>query len=218
MIALQSFPILTWKTKTGQKRIKNYLGNGNYDAFHLDFSDQKKALLKFDEKIKNLDFMVDLAHSDYESLVAGSNDDLVQQYFKTNVAVRALIIKRTSRLMLRQKKGRLIFISSTAALRPNPGQGFYAAAKLAAEALYKNTGLELGSKGITTLSIRPGYIKAGRGLTYLQHHDLKKQIPVNTYLEPCQLVDAIIFFLSPSAGHFNATEITLDGGFSAGKK
>lgn len=120
--------------------------------------------------------------------------------------------------MLKKKGGRLIFISSGAALRPNPGQGFYAAAKLASEALYKNLGLEMGSRGITTVSLRPGYINAGRGKKFIkQNKKITDAIPVKRAIEPGEVAETILFFLSESARSFNAVEITMDGGMSAGK-
>ncbi len=121
--------------------------------------------------------------------------------------------------MIQKKYGRLIYISSTAALRPNPGQGFYAAAKAASEALYKNLGIELGSKGITTTSIRPGYIDCGRGEQYIQKNssDLVQKIPIGRYLAAQEVAENILFFLSDHAAAYNATEIVLDGGLTATK-
>ena len=121
--------------------------------------------------------------------------------------------------MLKKKRGRLVFISSSAAMRPNPGQGFYSAAKLASEALYKNLGLELGRRGITTVTLRPGYIDAGRGRHYLQAHEKEvlKMVPINRAISEREVAETILFLLSDSARGFNATEITMDGGLAAGK-
>ena len=121
--------------------------------------------------------------------------------------------------MLKKKKGRLIFVSSTAADMPNPGQGFYAAAKLASEALYRNLGLELGDRGITTVSLRPGYIDSGRGREYIKTRgeDVLEMVPIKRALTGTEVAETILFLLSDSAAGFNATEISLDGGLTAGK-
>jgi len=122
--------------------------------------------------------------------------------------------------MLSGRKGRLVFVSSTAALRPNLGQGFYAAAKLAAEALYRNLGLELGKRGITAVTLRPGYISAGRGRSFIQdnENEVLKRIPTGKALSASEVASAIMFLLSDGAAGFNATEIVMDGGLSAGKQ
>lgn len=217
------FPLLSYKSCAGLKRLEKTFGcnPAGMDIFPLDFSRTQAALSMLEKKISTrIDYLVDFAQGDYESLVASADDDAVRTYFNDNITFRALAVKRISRAMLRQKKGKLIFISSIAAKRPNPGQGFYAAAKLASEALYKNTGLELGAKGITTLVLRPGYIASGRGKAFLENkeHIIREQIPTGQVLEPGQVADAVMFFLSDHAGQFNAAQITLDSGFSAGKK
>ena len=121
--------------------------------------------------------------------------------------------------MLKKRKGRLVFISSAAAARPNPGQGFYAAPKLASEALYRNMGLELGERGVTTVILRPGYIDAGRGRIYLQKQDRKilEMTPIKRAITGEEIAQTILFLLSDSAAGINATEISMDGGLTSGK-
>ncbi len=121
--------------------------------------------------------------------------------------------------MLAHKKGRIVYISSTAAGRPNPGQGFYAAAKKAAEALYHNLGLELAGRGITTVTLRLGYVDAGRGRRYLVQNTRQAlaKVPLGRSLAIAEIVDTIMFLLCDSAAGFNATVLTMDGGLSAGK-
>jgi len=127
-------------------------------------------------------------------------------------------LKRVGRTMLKQRRGRLVFVSSSAAFRPNPGQGFYAAAKQASEALYRSMGLEMGKRGITTVTLRPGYINSGRGRRYLaQKEDILSHIPTGKPLSPEHVAETIMFLLSDSAAGFNATEIIMDGGLTAGK-
>jgi 3-oxoacyl-[acyl-carrier protein] reductase len=121
--------------------------------------------------------------------------------------------------MIKKRRGRFIFISSTAATRPNPGQGFYAAAKLASEALYRNIGLELGERGVTAVILRPGYVDAGRGSVYLQGAGKKAidMVPIKRAITREEIVQTILFLLSNGAAGINATEISLDGGLSAKK-
>jgi len=121
--------------------------------------------------------------------------------------------------MLKKRKGRLVFISSTAAVRSNPGQGFYAAAKLASEALYRNMGLELGKRGVTTVILRPGYNNAGRGKVYIQGQEKKSlaMMPMQRAVSREEIAQTIIFLLFDSAASINATEIEMDGGLTSGK-
>ena len=215
------FPILTYRNETGHRHILDRLQSveGKYSSFHLDFDAPASLDSLFRRIGDNLDFLVDFAHANHESLVASADEERLSRYFAENISFRAAVLKRAARAMLRNKRGRLVFISSSAAKRPNPGQGFYAAAKLASEALYKNLGLELGERGITTVTLRPGYIDAGRGRAFIQSkgEDALKKVPTKKALTKEEVAETILFYLSDSAGGANATEISMDGGLTAGK-
>jgi 3-oxoacyl-[acyl-carrier protein] reductase len=221
MMKSSLFPILTYRSEKGEKQISEKLENyiDAYSSCYLDFGRRDFLDSLFRKTGDNIDFLVDFAQGDLEGFIAAADSDSIFHYFNENVSFRAEILKRVSRAMLRKKRGRLIFISSSAALRPNPGQGFYSAAKLASEALYKNLGLELGERGITAVTLRPGYIDAGRGRQYLQAHEKEvlKMVPIKRAITEREVAETILFLLSESARGFNATEITMDGGLTAGK-
>lgn len=221
LMEAEILPVLTYRNGKGKKRIEQALDalGAPYQTIHLDFS-KRATLNDLQDRIgKRLDYAVDFVQTDYESLIAAADDDQILRYFEENVGFRALMIKKIARIMMKRKKGRLLFVSSAAAERPNPGQGFYAAAKLASEALYRNLGLELGSRGITTLSLRPGYIDSGRGRSFIEQHarEVLRKVPLQRALSAMDIAQSLLFFLSDSAAGFNAVEITLDGGLTAGK-
>lgn len=219
-------PVLTYRNEQGKKKIEKALTayHKKYLICLLDYSkaetlDNIENQFNKSRLSEKLDYLVDFAQGDFESLISSASYEESDAYFRDNIGFRAEMLKRVTRIMIKQKKGRLIFISSTAAKSPNKGQGFYSGVKLACEALYKNIGLELGSKGITSLSLRPGYIKAGRGEKYLINNEEKvlKKIPVKKALSSSEVTESIMFFLSDSASGFNATEIVMDGGLTSGK-
>ena len=221
MIKAGLFPVLTYRSQKGQARISDGLKafSGGFSTCYLDFSDRDSLgpLLQKDAVIP--DFMVDFVQGDLECLIASGESDDIYRYFSQNVSFRAEVLKKVARMMLGQKRGRFVYISSSAALRPNPGQGFYSAAKLASEALYRNLGLELASRGITTVTLRPGYIDEGRGRQFIRKdHDASiGKVPIKRALTSREVAETILFYLSDSARGFNATEISLDGGLTAGK-
>ncbi|HYA15178.1 MAG TPA: SDR family oxidoreductase [Syntrophales bacterium] len=218
MIETSLFPILTYRNDRGQNIIKKALPHleGKYDACYLDLGNRVSVNSLFSHIGDDLDFVIDFAQENYESLIAQADGDIVFRYFNKNVSMRAEVLKMAGRIMLKKRKGRLVFISSTAAAKPNPGQGFYAAAKLASEALYRNMGLELGKRGITAVILRPGYVDAGRGKEYLQVQDEKvlETVPIKRAITQEEIAETILFLLSDSASGMNATEITMDGGLT----
>ena len=170
MIREGLFPFLTYRKREGRKRIIDRLEKfeGSYSTVYFDLGIPESAASLFEELNQDLDYLVDLAQGDFEDLIGFADSSDVEKYFLENITARARVIKMAGRVMLRKRNGRLVFISSAAAGKPNSGQGFYAASKLAAEALYRNLGLEMECRGVTSVSLRPGYFDSGRGRRYLQ--------------------------------------------------
>ena len=215
------FPVLTFRTQKGLDHLSERLRDfrAKYSTVYLDFSDPGSLDPALRHLDRDIDFMVDFAQGDFESLVASADEVDIYRFFAENISFRAEMIKRVARIMLVEKKGRLIYVSSSAAVKPNPGQGFYAAAKVASEALYRNLGIELGGRGITTVTLRPGYMDEGRGRAFLDSpgEGALAKVPIKRALSSEELAETILFYLSDSARGFNATEISIDGGLTAGK-
>ncbi len=215
-------PVLSCRSEAAREHIVQCLNeySGAFDTCFMDFDSPSSLTAAFSALDNNLDYLVDFVQGDYENLVAAADPDKTGRYMAAHVAARADMLKRAARIMMHRRFGRLVFVSSAAAGRPNPGQGFYAAAKLAAEAMYKNLALELGSKGLSTVTLRPGYVEAGRGKPYIEKNReaLLRQIPSRSFVSTHDLASTLLFLLSDQARHLNATEITMDGGLSAGKQ
>lgn len=214
-------PLLTYRDGKGLARIHDRL-----DASGLPYDSVRVALeepsgnSELDGYLgQGVDYLVDMAQGHLEGLVASVDHQAVRKFFDADIAGRAGLIQQVARAMLTRRKGRLVYVSSTAAGRPNPGQGFYAAAKQAAEALYRNLGLELSGRGITAVILRPGYVDAGRGRRYLERDGRQALagVPLGRPLTVLEVVNTIMFLLCDSAAGFNATVLTMDGGLSAAK-
>lgn len=218
MIGSGIIPVMTCRDEKGWGLIRKSIEpfEGKFQTAFLKLGDRESLDGLFSGEAADIDYLVDFAQGDYECFVAAANEDEVESYFAQNTAFRAEVLKRAARVMLKKKKGRLVFVSSAAAVRANPGQGFYAAAKLASEQLYKNIGIELGSRGITSVSLRPGYVDAGRGSRYLleKGDDFLKRIPIGRALAAWEVAQSIMFLLSEAARGINATEIIMDGGLT----
>ena len=221
LVAQGIHPILTHRSEGGKFRIDKALNDakGKYTCFPLDLR-RLDPLTSLDHVLaEGVDYLVDFAQGELEGLVASIDTAAIASYFEANIANRTEVIQRVSRAMISQRKGRMLYVSSVAAGLPNPGQGIYAAAKQACEALYRNIGLELASRGVTTVTLRPGYVDAGRGRRYLEKNTgtALAKVPIGRALTTSEVVDTLMFLLSESAVGFNATVLTMDGGLSAGK-
>lgn len=214
------FPILTFRNSKGEEKIKAGLSGwqGRYDTTFLDLGHPGKMGDIFSKRT-DLNYMVDLAQGDYETLVASANPDTLSRYMADNISARTRLVRLASRSMVRKRFGRMIFVSSAAAGMPGKGQGLYASSKLAAEGIYRSVGLELAPKGITTMSLRPGYVESGRGETFIGKNRpaLLEKMPGGSFISEIQLAKTLVFFLSDTGIAFNGVNLTMDGGMSCGK-
>ena len=217
LIAKGIRPVMTWRSAAGRERIESHLTDWHrqYETIRLDLSDTGSFANVIPQTFAAL---VDFAHGHYESFVAGADAEQISRYFAENITGRAVFLRQITRMMMTRKQGRLVYVSSSAAERPAPGQGFYSAAKRAGEALYQNCGLELGKRGVTSVILRIGYADAGRGRVFLQNRpEARQQIPMERPLTAREVGETILFLLSPAACGINASVLTMDGGLSAGK-
>ncbi len=163
-----------------------------------------------------VDYLVDLAQADHEAYLAAVGETDMNAYFQSHVAHRLLLLKAVTRSMLIRRFGRLLHVSSTAAALPAPGQGLYGAAKRAAEGLYQSFGLELGPRGISSLSLRLGLVDAGRGERFLDQ-DGRRQSLMPKIVSLDQAASTLLFLLSDQALALTCTTITMDAGLTAQK-
>lgn len=123
-----------------------------------------------------------------------------------------LTTKVVSKLMLKQKSGRIINITSVAALMGNPGQANYSAAKAGVIGFTKTVAKEFASRGVTVNAVAPGFIATD------MTHDLKadeilKFIPLARYGQPQEVAGMIRFLaIDPAAAYITGQVFNVDGG------
>lgn len=166
--------------------------------------------------------LLDLRHSRRESLLAGMPPAEIDAWAAEDIALRARTLRAVTRAMLSRRFGRCVFVSSSAALRPSPGQGWYAAAKLAGEALYRSAGAELAGRGVTACSVRLSWLDAGRGRDFLARGETARRaasaMPSGRLLRLEEAVTPLVFLLSREASGINACTVDIDGGLGAVKQ
>lgn len=166
--------------------------------------------------------LLDLRHSRREHLLAGMSPAEIEAWASEDIALRARILRAVTRAMLIRRSGRCVFVSSSAASRPSPGQGWYAAAKLAGEALFRSAGTELAGRGITACSARLSWLDVGRGRDFLADGKAARRVasamPSGRLLRLEEAVGPLIFLLSCEASGINACTVDIDGGLGAVKQ
>jgi 3-oxoacyl-[acyl-carrier protein] reductase len=134
----------------------------------------------------------------------------------TNLTGAFRVARRAIGGMLREGHGRIVLISSTAALHGAAGQANYAAAKAGLVGFARSLTHELGPRDITCNVVAPGLTETdmSRALTEEQRRDLLSQTPAGRLARPEEVADAVAFLAG--AGYVRGAVIPVDGGAGLG--
>ena len=123
-----------------------------------------------------------------------------------------LCTKAASKIMLKQKSGRIINIASVAGQMGNPGQANYSAAKAGVIGFTKTVAKELATRGITVNAIAPGFITTDM-TEGLAADEILKYIPLGRYGQPAEIAGAVRFLAAdPAAAYITGQTLNVDGG------
>jgi 3-oxoacyl-[acyl-carrier protein] reductase len=116
--------------------------------------------------------------------------------------------------MIKQRSGRIINISSVIGLIGNAGQCNYAASKAGLIGFTQSAAREVASRGITVNAVAPGFIETD--MTSALGEDLRKEllerIPLNSFGQPEDIANAVLFLAGPGSRYITGQVLTVDGG------
>ena len=113
--------------------------------------------------------------------------------------------------MLRTRWGRIVNLSSVAALTGNRGQVNYSAAKGAINSATKSLALELASRGITVNAVAPGIIDAGMAEATFDRSAIDKLVPMKRAGRAAEVAALVAFLASDEAGYISGQVISING-------
>jgi len=188
-------------------------------AHALDVSDAA-AVAAAGEKILaeagRVDILVNNAGVTRDGLLMRMSEADWDTVLDTNLKGAFLVTKAFSRAFLRQRAGRIINVASVIGLIGNAGQCNYAASKAALIGFTKSIARELASRGITVNAVAPGFIETDMtgGLKEEARNEVLKQIPLNSFGQPDDIADAVLFLAGPAARYISGQVLAVDGGMA----
>ena len=164
------------------------------------------------DKNNQIDVLVNNAGITKDGLLMRMKTNDWQKVLDLNLSGVFYCTRAVSRQMLKQKKGRIINITSVVGLMGNPGQANYSAAKAGVVGLTQSAAKEFASRGITVNAVAPGFISTDMTKD-LNSESILSAIPLGRFGKPEDVAGAVRFLAAdPSAAYITGQTIQVDGG------
>ena len=190
---------------------------GMAEPFALDVSDDaavEASIEKIAARFGHIDVLINNAGVTRDGLLMRMKSEDWDAVLDTNLKGAFLLTKPVGRLMVKQRAGRIINISSVIGLMGNAGQANYAASKAGLIGFTKSVAREFASRNITCNVVCPGFIETDmtKGLGEELRKKLLDKIPLARLGQPEDVAGVVAFLCSPAASYMTGQILTVDGG------
>lgn len=161
-----------------------------------------------------VDALVNNAGITYNALFQMSSQENLRQQFEVNFFSMFIFTQYISKLMVREKKGSIVNIASTAGLDGNPGKSVYGSTKAAVIAMTRSISAELGASGIRANCIAPGITETEMLATMPEQvvNEAKQNSDLKRGGNPSEIASSAVFLASDYSSYITGQVIRVDGG------
>ena len=166
------------------------------------------------DKFKRIDIVVNNAGITRDGLMIRMDEKDWDTVLDINLKGAFLVTKSAARIMMKQRYGRIVNISSVVGLTGNAGQANYSASKAGLIALTKTSAKELGSRGVTVNAVAPGYIETEMtaALPEAAREFFLSKVVLGRPGTPEDVARAVLFLASDEAAYVTGQVLAIDGG------
>ena len=179
-----------------------------------NFEDSKNLMDKCKEVFGKIDILVYNAGITKDTLIMRMKEEDFDNVIDVNLKGTFNCAKHASAIMLKQRFGKIINMTSVVGIAGNAGQVNYAASKAGVIGLTKSLAKELGSRGITVNAVAPGFINTDMtaSLSEKVKEEASKNIPLKRLGDPEDVANLVGFLASDAANYITGQVINVDGG------
>ncbi|MDK0952907.1 3-oxoacyl-[acyl-carrier-protein] reductase [Clostridium perfringens] len=179
-----------------------------------NFEDSKNLMDKCKEVFGKIDILVNNAGITKDTLIMRMKEEDFDSVIDVNLKGTFNCAKHASAIMLKQRFGKIINMTSVVGIAGNAGQVNYAASKAGVIGLTKSLAKELGSRGITVNAVAPGFINTDMtaSLSEKVKEEASKNIPLKRLGDPEDVANLVGFLASDASNYITGQVINVDGG------
>ncbi len=190
---------------------------GAIEPMVLDVCDREAVdavVEKIGNKFGRIDILVNNAGITKDGLLLNMEDKQFDAVLTTNLRSAFWLTRAVSRLMIRNRYGRIVNIGSVSGVMGNPGQANYAASKAGLIGFSKTVAKELGKRKITCNVVAPGFISTEMTavLPEALKDGVRQLIPLARFGEADEIAEAVAFFASDASSYVTGQVLVVDGG------
>lgn len=185
-----------------------------YRSDASDFAQAEKLISDVVAEFGSLDILVNNAGITMDNLLLRMNEEAWDKVMNVNLKSCFNTVKAATKPMMKQKSGSIINMTSVVGIKGNAGQANYAASKAGIIGFTKSVALELGSRGIRSNAIAPGFIETEMTakLDEKTVQSWREAIPLKRGGRPEDVADACVFLGSDMSTYISGQVLQVDGG------
>jgi 3-oxoacyl-[acyl-carrier protein] reductase len=220
LVAAGARVVGTATSAEGAARIAAALGEGGrgvvYDASAAGGVESLLADLEAHEGLPTI--LVNNAGIARDGLILRMKNEDWEQTLGINLSAAFRLSKASLKRMLKERRGRIVNISSVVGSIGNPGQVHYAAAKAGLEGFTRALAREVASRGITVNAVAPGFIETDMtaALNEAQRSAYYAQIPLSRFGSPDDVAAAVLYLAGPGGAYVTGQTLHVNGGMYMG--
>lgn len=168
------------------------------------------------EAFGKVDILVNNAGVTKDTLIVRMSEQDFNKVLDVNLKGTFFCMKQAAKLMMKQRSGRIISISSVVGIRGNAGQVNYSASKAGIIGMTKSLAKELAARKVTVNAIAPGFVQTDMTgvLSDSVKEKIKAEIPMNTLGSPADIANAVAFFAEDASAYITGQVLCVDGGMA----
>ena len=176
------------------------------------------AVGEVEQQLGPVEVLVANAGLSRDALIISMKEDDFAAVLDANLTGAFRVTKRVVRGMLKQRRGRIVLMSSVVALLGSGGQTSYAASKAGLIGFGRSLAREVGSRGITVNVVAPGFVDTDMTAELGEERiaALKAQIPLGRTAKPGEVAAVVLFLASEDAAYVTGAVMPVDGGLGMG--